>query len=107
MDLTKLSDLATILGPLLAGLGGAYAYTRKILRIRHANILQEAKEYDKIIKKQLEDKIHEMETNIIHLKEIYSSEIKVLGDKIEILRSEIQHQNMSIMTLLGKMIDKS
>lgn len=81
-----------------------------------AKILQTAKEEDSLLKTKLEAKIAEIDTkvktleisvnkDITHLKETYSAEIKVLGEKIETLRDELRNQHSQMVTLLSKLID--
>lgn len=81
-----------------------------------AKILQAAKEEDAALKakvdariERLEDRLenlqHDMEKDISHLKETYSAEIKVLGEKIEALRDELRNQHSQMVTLLSKLIE--
>jgi CII-binding regulator of phage lambda lysogenization HflD len=81
-----------------------------------AKILQIAKEDDNSLKARLEARIAEIDTkvktleisvnkDITHLKETYSAEIKVLGEKIETLRDELRNQHSQMVTLLSKLID--
>ncbi|HXN74907.1 MAG TPA: hypothetical protein VN855_00260 [Candidatus Acidoferrum sp.] len=108
----------------ITGLGGAWLTIRKVFKDlekqrshRDAAILQEAKEADALLKSRLENKIHELESqlkvfkegndkDLAHLKETYSSEIKFLGQKIEELRSEVRNQHSQLVQLLSKMLDK-
>lgn len=81
-----------------------------------ARILQTAKEEDNLVKTKMEARFAEIETkvrtleisvekDISHLKETYSAEIKVLGEKIELLRDELRNQHSQMVTLLSKLID--
>lgn len=81
-----------------------------------AKILQTAKEEDNLVKTKMEARFAEIETkvrtleisvekDISHLKETYSAEIKVLGEKIETLRDELRNQHSQMVTLLSKLID--
>lgn len=95
-------------------LGTAYLTIRQVIRARKkdeaaekAEILQEAKEYAESVKKDLEVKINDLDTKLEHLKEIYSGEIKNLGQKIEDLRSELRNQHGQMVQLLTKLINNS
>ncbi len=81
-----------------------------------AKILQVAKEEDSILKAKLEARIEKIDLSlknlefnvnkdITHLKETYSAEIKVLGEKIETLRDELRNQHSQMVTLISKLID--
>jgi glycerol-3-phosphate dehydrogenase len=81
-----------------------------------ADILQAAKEEDALLKAKLEARIEavkaqlsNLELNVNkdlgHLKDSYSSELKNLGEKIENLRSELSTQHSSLLGLLTKLID--
>lgn len=91
--------------------------TAKRDRDEHAaRILQSAKEDDNLLKAKLEARIEKIDAqvknlelnvnkDINHLKETYSAEIKVLGEKIETLRDELRNQHSQMVTLLSKLID--
>lgn len=81
-----------------------------------AKILQSAKEDDSLLKAKLEARIEKIDLSlknlefnvnkdITHLKETYSAEIKVLGEKIETLRDELRNQHSQMVALLSKLID--
>ena len=83
---------------------------------REAKILQTAKEEDSLLKAKLEARIEKIDAqvknlefnvnkDIGHLKETYSAEIKVLGEKIEALRDELRNQHSQMVTLLSKLIE--
>ncbi len=83
---------------------------------QEAKILQTAKEEDALLKskvdariERLEDHLKTLEANvnkdILHLKETYAAEIKVLGEKIEALREELRGQHSQMVTLLSKLIE--
>lgn len=107
----------------LITLGGAwrsvnYFVTRYKVRknaYRQSIIDQVRNETDKVCK-DLETKIEALETELQsqkanvekdmgHMKEIYNAEIKVLGDKIEDLRQDLQAQHSSTIALLTKLVD--
>ena len=112
------------LGVVITTLGGAWLTVRKVVRDaekqkKHyaAEILQSAKEADQALKVRLENKVHELETqlkslrenvdkDITHLREYHSSELKFLGQKIEALREEVHSQHSQLVQLLTRMIDK-
>lgn len=80
-----------------------------------AMILQEAKEEDKIIRIELENKISALETKLqaleesvekdfTHVRETFNGEIRNLGQKIEDLRADLRNQHGQLVSLLTKMI---
>lgn len=83
-----------------------------------AKILQAAKEADSELKNKLEARIEKIDLkleqlklnvdkDIGHLKETYSAEIKVLGEKIEILRDELRGTHGQLVNLLTTLIEHS
>lgn len=81
-----------------------------------ARILQHAKEEDALLKAKLEARVEKLDAqlrnlelnvnkDITHLKDVYSAEIKNLGDKIDTLRDELHNQHSQMVTLLSKIID--
>lgn len=92
-----------------------------------AEIIQEAKEYTKSIEKdiiarrevfltEIRAQIDELEAKVdnqnistqkdmTHLRETYNGEIRVLGGKIEDLRSELRNQHGQLVGLLSKMLE--
>lgn len=113
-----------MIATLATAIGGCYVPLRAMLNSRAkdkkrqaATILQDAKECDAALKLHLENKIHEIDSKLIslkenvdkdlsHLKETYQSEIKFLGDKIAELRKEVHDQHGQLVQLLTKMIGK-
>ena len=108
----------------LIGLGTLVLTYQKIQRNikkdrdeRDAKILQAAKEEDSLIRAKLEARIEKfgvelknLEFNVSkdveHVKETYNTELKNLGEKIELLRDELKNQNLSVLNLLSKLIEK-
>jgi chaperonin cofactor prefoldin len=79
-------------------------------------ILEQAKAEVDVIKRDLELKISALENefevqkeNVIrdfaHMRESYSFEIKVLGDKINDIRDQLNQQHSQLVSLLTQMID--
>lgn len=106
----------------LGTIGATYLTIKNIIKNKavekeaeKAAILQEAKEYTEYIKKDLENKIVNVQINLdtveqsvakdlAHLRETYNGEIRNLGTKIEELRSELRNQHGQLVQLLTKMI---
>jgi glycerol-3-phosphate dehydrogenase len=107
----------------ITAIGGAWLTMRRIARDgarqreeHSAKILQSAKQADQELKLKLENKIHELELQLVgtreglekdieHLREYHSSELKNLSDKIESLREELRQQTTGILNLLTKLVD--
>lgn len=90
--------------------------SKKISNERDLSILQAAKEEDQLLKAKLEARIEKIDAqlknlelnvnkDISHLKDVYSSEIRALSEKIENLRQEIQTQHSQMVDLLSKLIN--
>jgi len=107
----------------ITALSGGWAFYRHIRygiadkkeRYRAA-IMTEAKlEMTKIESKMsvrinsLEVELSNHKDNIVrdmsHMKEVYNAEIKTLGEKIDSLRSDLQDQHSSMITLLTKLVN--
>ena len=82
-----------------------------------AGVLQDAKEMDDTLKAKLESRIEAMKAELKNLelninkdiafvKESYKSDIKVLGDKIEDLRKQLNEQHSQLLTVLTNLINK-
>jgi len=119
-------DYQTIVpvGAAVSAIGGAYLTVRKIAkdaanaRKEHErDFLRLAKEEDTLMKAKLEARIEgiraelknlELSVNkdLGHMKDAYSSEMKNLGEKIELLREELRSQHSGILTLLSKLVNK-
>ena len=120
INLSALLSLAAI----VTALGTAWLTIRKVVKdaekqkkVQAASILQSAKEADSVLKAEINNKIHDLETklkvlkevnekDLAHLRETHNSELKNLGEKIEALRDELRQQSKSILELLTKMIEK-
>lgn len=111
-------------------LGGAIGFATLIISLqkitknikkdrdeREARILQHAKEEDSFLKAKLEARIEKidaklqnLELNInkdmTHMRQSYESEIRSLGEKIELLRDELNTRHSSLIELLTKIIGK-
>jgi hypothetical protein len=90
---------------------------KKAKEDERATNLAAAKEADRLIRTQLEAKIEKLESqlnnleisvtkDLIHLKDNYTSEIKNLGDKIEVLRDELNQRHSTLIDLLSKIVVK-
>lgn len=124
MEVLTLGTVLAIAG-VVTTLGTAYLTIRKIQSDsakerdkERATILQEAKEEDAKVRKDLEGQIEALkaelknlkensEKDLEHLRETYNGEIRFLGQKIEELRSEVRNQHGQLVQLLTKMIEKS
>lgn len=124
MDLPQISELqaygalgvAIGVATLVVTLQKVFRNFRKERDEYAAKILQTAKEEDSLLKAKLEARIEKIDAqlknlelninkDITHLKETYSTEIKVLGEKIETLRDELRNQHSQMVTLLSKLIE--
>ena len=111
------------LGGAVTAIGGIYAalrhlkYSSQNKKNNYRNqILEEGKaEIDKV-KEQLEERIRLLEVELknqkesvskdfSHLKEVYNQEIRVLGEKIESLRTDLAAQHSNMVALLTKLVD--
>lgn len=121
-----MTDLQSIMpfAATFTALGGAWLTLRKIARDAHKTkkeqaqeILKAAREEDLIMKTKLEARIEGLKADLKnlefnvnkdmgHLKENYSSEIRVLGEKIEELREQLHNQHVGVLNLLSKLVDK-
>jgi sensor domain CHASE-containing protein len=120
-DFTSLIPFAreiVILGGAIITIQRIHANSRKERDVESAKTVQVAKEEMAILEAKLEGKINSLkaqvknlESNVNkdleHLKEVHSSEIKVLAGKIEELRDELRAQHVGILNLLNKLVDKS
>ncbi len=111
------------LGVLIAGSGLILTWQKIVKNAKKskeeeaARIIQRIKEEDQNLKNKLEARIEKLDAQIKNLelnvnkdlsfvKESYKAELKTLGEKIEILRSELSSQYGSLVSLLSKLIDK-
>lgn len=94
-------------------LAGRYKRTKEKYR---EGILKEAKEGAERIREELEAKITKVESelrsqqemlavDLSHTKDIYNSEIKILGQRIQELRQDISAQHANLVALLTKLVD--
>lgn len=108
----------------IVGLGGAILTIQKIgknlQRSKEAyadEILKEAKEEIALLKAKLESRIEatrselkslefNISKDISHIKEAYTSEIKNLGEKIELIREQLNAQHTQLLEFLTKLIEK-
>lgn len=123
-DPVSISALLSV-AAMITAVGTAWLTIRKVVKdaekqkkIQSATILQSAKEADSILNTRLENKIHDLQSemrvmkeshdkDLEHLKETYNGELKFLGQKIEELRSEVRNQHGQLVQLLSKMIEKN
>jgi hypothetical protein len=123
IDPLNISTLFSITA-IITAICGAWLSIRRVAKdaekqrkIHAAEILQDAKEADAVLKARFDNKFNELESeikvvkegvdkDISHLKETHNGEIRFLGQKIEELRSEVRNQHSQLVQLLSKMIDK-
>lgn len=109
------SALAAIY-PIFIGIRHFLGSFRKKREARRDAILKQAGDEMNKIKKDLESKIQvlrdeldtqkdKVSTELSHMKELYGTEIRVLGEKIEALRQDISQQHQSLVNLLTKLVD--
>jgi hypothetical protein len=116
--------LLTIAGGLTA-LGGAYQTISVVLGALkkrknkyRQSILDEAKAEAGQIKTQLEAKIdalglelksqkENLSKDLLHLRETYNAEIRVLGEKIDETRRQLDQQHSQLVNLLTSLIEKT
>jgi glycerol-3-phosphate dehydrogenase len=123
MDMT---DFHTVIpmASAVSVIGTAWLTIRKVAKDaarqkkeQSAEILHAAKEADAKLKVEFESQLealkmelHNLEMNVEkdmdHLKETYNGEIRVLGEKIEELRSDLKNQHGQLVQLLTEMIKK-
>ena len=124
MDIPDMQTLLPVAGTITV-VGTAWLTIRKIAhdaekskKHQAAEILQAAKEEDALLKAKLDAKIETLKAQLAnlelnvnkdmeHLRETYNNEIRVLGQKIEELRSELKNQHGQLVTLLTEMIKKA
>ncbi len=117
LDIQSITEVAVGAVTVTGGVYSALKRFRKATKEKkdsyRADILKEAKREAERIKGDLENKIKALEDefqtqkqNFIHFKEIYSAEIKVLGEKIELLRADISKQHTDLVGLLTRLVDR-
>jgi len=123
MSHIDLNSFLEALAAAITALGGGYTLIRSLWSRHKANkgayrqeILKEAKEEAEKFKSGLEAKIKDLEVefkarqddlekDLINTKTIYNSEIKLLGQRIQELRQDIQVQHTSLVNLLTKLVN--
>jgi uncharacterized protein YPO0396 len=123
MDLSGTNSILPALG-LITAVTTTWYSVQKVIREYRKNrkkeadrILDEAKELDRAVRDRLEAKIdlleaeiHNLEESVqkdfVNLKDNHAIELKNIGEKLEILRSEIREQSHGILALLTKLVDK-
>ncbi len=111
-------------GGAVTAIGGIYAIVKRLMTNSKRkkedyrnSILKEAKQEAQKIVDALEDKVNKLEIelkaqemsiskDLDHFKEIYSNELKGLGEKIELLRADVAQANSSIVGLLTKLVNR-
>lgn len=108
--------ITTVVGGVYAGISYLLSTSRIKKESYRKSIIDEANIEMAKIKFKLEEKIKALEIeldnqkeniskDIGHLKEVYNAEIKVLADKIDSLREDIQSQHTSMISLLTKLVN--
>ena len=106
----------TAIYPFYIGAKHTLAHFRKKRDDRHKAILKQATEEVAKVKAELEEKLKSLRDDLDaqkervsveleHIREIYNSEIRVLGEKIETLRQDIQIGHQSLVALLTKLVN--
>jgi hypothetical protein len=119
-------DISTVFegaGGAITACGGLWAGYRHIRygiadkkeRYRAAIIAEAKEEMAKVEAKMsvrinnLEAELSNQKDNMVrdlgHMKEVYNAEIKVLGEKIDSLRSDLQDQHQSMVNLLTRLVN--
>lgn len=123
MNIDLPTALETAAGAITAfgGLYTGYRHIRYSLQAKKDKerqaILDQANEEMKKIREELEEKIDKLELelenqkisinqDLSHFREIHSSEVKNLGEKIENLRYDLTQQHQALLELLTKLVTK-
>lgn len=121
LDIPNISAIVVAAIPVVGGVYTSIRLIRKSAMAKkacyRAEILAEAKEEAQRIKVELENKIKILEEefqvqkrsvskDFSHFREVYSAEVKVLGDKIEALRQDLSAQHTALVGLLTKLVDR-
>ena len=119
IDLGVLAAVVGVIPAIGAIYGGVTHLTRKAAFKRETyrqSIIDQAKlEADKI-KEELDEKISRLEMkfknqresvqkDLSYMKEDYTNDIKLLGEKIQELRSDLSVQHQSLLQLLTKLVE--
>ena len=116
MALEGAAGAVTAFGGLYAGFRHVVTGSKRKKEEYRQGIINQANEEMAKIKSGLEDKIKVLEVELAsqrasvardfsHLREVYNAEIKVLGEKIDNLRSDLQDQHSSMVNLLTKLVN--
>lgn len=123
MDISLYDALKALAEPVGTISGAAYALYHIAHRMRkdreheNAKVLQEAKESISAVKADLDSDIEALKTEVqtlkdstasdlAHVKEIHSSEIKNLAEKIENLRTQLNEHHSQLVTFLTRLVEK-
>lgn len=79
----------------------------KIARFEANEVRRSCEEKLKDLEIQLQIQKDNVAKDLVHLKETYNAEIKVLGEKIETLREDLSNQHQNLVALLTKLIDSN
>jgi hypothetical protein len=117
-------DISVEVGSLILVVAAAWALPWKIsskMRTEReaeaAKTLQAAKEADSQVRKEFQAKIelmesefqafkHEIDKDLVHIKETYNGALANLGEKIEDLRKELRNQHGQLVNLISEFIKK-
>lgn len=120
MDIQGIIEFAAT----ISAIGGAWLTIlkigekgRKASLLLTTQIIKEAKENDESLKQKLESKIEAIRAelknlefsvnkDIVHIKETQADQLKMLGDRIDVLREELQINHGNLVNLLTKLIDR-
>jgi polyhydroxyalkanoate synthesis regulator phasin len=120
IDLVMASE---VLGGAATTLGAAYTAFRHVKYSLQSkkdkyrqDIIAEAKEEMAKVEAKMSVRINNLEAELSnqkdnmvrdlgHMKEVYNAEIKVLGEKIDSLRSDLQDQHQSMVNLLTRLVN--
>src|ERR1700686_3566149 len=119
MEYFNLNTIVSLTGAITAVCGSILAFQRlskgakKDREHEAQKILEQAREEDLVIKSKLESqidtlnaKIENLELNtekdLQHIKEIYASDIKSLGEKVDQVREQLNDQHAGVLSLLSK-----
>lgn len=121
LDIPNISAVIVAAIPVVGGVYTAVKRIRKSSKAKkdtyRAEILAEAKEEATKVKTELENKLKVLEEefqvqkrsvskDFSHFREVYSAEVKVLGEKIENLRQDLSAQHTALVGLLTKLVDR-
>lgn len=120
MDLNTLLEASAGAVTAFGGLYTGYRHIRYSIQAKkdkeRQELLDKANEEMLKVKKDLEEKIQKLEAEVAsqkeniyrdlgHLKEIYGTEMRVLSEKIDEIKSNLNDQHSAIVNLLTKLIN--